>query len=77
MFIIWQTKQEIINYSTLLSDVISLVKPHQIVAVGRSAERSLKYLNIPCTYVRHPSHGGKNEFVEGMEKIFGYGVDNL
>ena len=69
------TKQEILTYSALLSNVIDLVKPLYIVAVGRSAERSLKNLDIPCSYVRHPSHGGKNEFREGMNKIFSSNLD--
>lgn len=62
---------EIITYLALLSEIVSLMKPSQIVAVGKSAERALRKIDISFTYVRHPSHGGANEFGAGMRKIFG------
>jgi len=40
-----------------------------VVAVGNSAEQALSRLDIPHTKVRHPAHGGKPQFVAGMEKI--------
>ena len=40
-----------------------------VVAVGNSAEHALSHLGIPHTKVRHPAHGGKPQFVTGMEKI--------
>jgi len=40
-----------------------------IVAVGNSAEQALTRLGIPHTKVRHPAHGGKPQFVAGMETI--------
>ena len=43
-----------------------------VVAVGNSAEHALTRLGIPHTKVRHPAHGGKPQFVSGMEKILGY-----
>lgn len=38
----------------------------QIVAVGNHAASSMTKLGIAHTKVRHPSMGGKNQFVEGM-----------
>lgn len=64
------TTGEINRYLTLLSELIALVKPDQIVAIGKSAEHALERANIPSSYIRHPSHGGKIEFKQGMEKIF-------
>lgn len=37
-----------------------------VVAVGNSAEKSLTALNIPHRKVRHPSHGGKSAFRDGL-----------
>jgi uracil-DNA glycosylase len=65
------SKEEIGAYLTLLSEIVSLMKPSQIVAIGKSAESTLEKINISFTYVRHPSHGGANEFRAGMEKVFG------
>ena len=44
-----------------------------VVAVGNSAEHALAQLGIPHTRVRHPAHGGKPQFVAGMEKILACG----
>jgi uracil-DNA glycosylase len=41
----------------------------QVVAVGNHAARSLTLLGIAHEKVRHPSMGGKQEFLEGMERL--------
>jgi uracil-DNA glycosylase len=41
----------------------------QVVAVGNHAARSLTLLGIAHVKVRHPSMGGKQEFLEGMERL--------
>lgn len=64
------TEEEILTHLTLLSDLVALLRPRQIVAIGRSAERALKKIDISFTYVRHPSHGGANAFKTGIEKLF-------
>ncbi len=64
------SNREVAKYLILLSELLLLMQPIQIVAVGRSAERALMNIDIPCIYVRHPSHGGANEFKAEMEKIF-------
>ena len=35
-------------------------------AVGRVAQRALKAIGVPAPYIRHPSHGGKRRFMEGV-----------
>lgn len=40
-----------------------------IVAVGNSAQTALSRLGIPHTKVRHPAHGGKPQFVAGMDEL--------
>ncbi len=65
------SREEIDAHLTLLSDIVTLLKPSQIIAVGKSAEHALKKIEIPCKYVRHPSRGGANEFRASMEQFFG------
>lgn len=38
-------------------------RPH---AVGRVAQRALAAIGVPAPYIRHPSHGGKRDFVTGV-----------
>lgn len=40
-----------------------------IVAVGNRAYVSLNKMGLPCTKVRHPSHGGKVQFAAGLKAI--------
>lgn len=40
-----------------------------IIAVGRYAEKSCKDFGFDCIYLRHPSRGGQNKFVEGLKEI--------
>lgn len=40
-----------------------------VIAVGNSAETALTRLGITHTKVRHPAHGGKPQFMAGMEKL--------
>lgn len=40
-----------------------------IIAVGRDAEKSCKNFGFDCIYLRHPSRGCQNKFVEGLKEI--------
>ena len=42
-----------------------------VAAVGNSAEFSLKRLGIACVKLRHPSYGGKQAFVAGLNALYG------
>lgn len=64
------TTTEVLYYSGLLSEIVSLLKPEKIIALGRKAEFSLQELGIPCSYVRHPSQGGAERFKKGIEQAF-------
>jgi uracil-DNA glycosylase len=55
----------------LLQALIAMIRPRQIVAIGRDAHLALGELGIPTTSVRHPSYGGQREFVEGMFALYG------
>lgn len=52
-----------------LERLIELVQPRLVVAVGRTAERSLSQLGQRAVYVRHPARGGKNDFLRGLEEL--------
>lgn len=62
--------REVLHFADILSDILSLLKPEKIVAVGKKAEFSMKHLGILCSYVRHPSQGGAVKFGKGIKKIF-------
>jgi len=50
-----------------------LFQPAQVVGVGRAgtlcAQRA--FPQLPVTYVRHPSYGGKQDFIAGMNALLG------
>ncbi len=51
-----------------LTRLIRLFDIEQIAAIGNQASFSLTALGVPHEKVRHPSQGGKNLFVAGMER---------
>jgi uracil-DNA glycosylase len=61
---------EIRAHLGLLADLIAVLEPTQVIALGRCAQRALAELGQPALPVRHPSHGGAGEFTQGMEAIF-------
>lgn len=48
--------------------VMGLFPIKTVLAVGRKAERALSELGIDHTLVRHPSQGGKADFVAGLKR---------
>lgn len=52
-----------------LAELINLFQPEKIGAVGRTAERQLRILGLPHTYLRHPSYGGKKGFTLGLKNL--------
>jgi hypothetical protein len=63
------TQAELMRGEPFLQWMLRLFSGVRVVAVGNSAETSLKRLGIPCTKVRHPSHGGKQAFITGLNTI--------
>lgn len=55
----------------LLQALIEMLRPRQIVAIGRDAQLALGELGVPTVAVRHPSYGGQREFTEGMYALYG------
>ena len=56
----------------LLAQVIYLVKPRRLVAIGNDAARAVSDLSVEggVEYVRHPSYGGKALFVSRISELY-------
>lgn len=55
----------------LLHGLIALMKPKQIVAIGRDAQLALDGLDVAIIPVRHPSYGGQTDFIAGLYDLYG------
>ena len=60
--------------AAFLLRVISLWRIQQVIAVGNVAHQTLGDLGIACGKVRHPAHGGKNDFVAGLSALLSVGA---
>ena len=69
------TLNEIRTYLYLLEGMIDALSPDVFIAVGRSAESTLTELNLNTFSVRHPSHGGAQQFNQQMREIFNSVLD--
>lgn len=69
------TRAERLATWPLLQALVEMLRPRQIVAIGRDAQLALGELGLPTTGVRHPSYGGQREFIEGIYSL--YGVDEV
>lgn len=59
----------------LLSWLIKLLRPSQLVAIGNDARKSAERcaLSAKVCPVRHPSYGGQSDFVRGVRSIYNVG----
>lgn len=48
--------------------MMALYPIRTVLAVGRKAERTLHELGVEHTYLRHPSQGGKADFIAGLKQ---------
>ncbi|MBY0310285.1 uracil-DNA glycosylase [Patescibacteria group bacterium] len=46
--------------------LIELYEIEHVIAVGRIAEGTLRYMGIPAIRIRHPAHGGATRFASGL-----------
>ena len=65
------TPKEVLRCCGLLQAVCSVIKPQQVVALGRHAEHALTSLDVPHAYVRHPASGGAVAFRRDFRTIMG------
>jgi uracil-DNA glycosylase len=52
-----------------LAELVALFNIERLIAVGNKAEMALRALALPYQKVRHPSHGGKADFVRQLDAI--------
>lgn len=64
--------------TNILSQLIHLLKPHRVIAVGRKAEKVVHSLSNggEVIYVRHPSIGGQKKFRAKMCSLYSLGKGN-
>lgn len=55
----------------ILRQLLAIFTPQTVIAVGNVAHETLTGLGISAIKVRHPSHGGKPEFVAGLRAFLG------
>jgi hypothetical protein len=62
---------EIEEGQSYLKLVYKLFQPQKLCSLGRVGELILKkvFPQEKIFYIRHPSHGGKKDFIKGMQTI--------
>lgn len=60
------TTGEVREGTAILARLCEVVRPAEILALGRKAEGALRVIGLNATYVRHPSQGGARLFTESM-----------
>lgn len=57
----------------LLDQLVHMLDPAAIIAIGNDAEKAARSIAGPAEVVkvRHPSYGGQTEFLAGMEAYYG------
>ena len=55
-----------------IEELVQIFQPKLIAGIGRVGQQSLQniYPNKEIEYIRHPSHGGKKEFIAGMNLLY-------
>lgn len=63
---------EIEEGKTYLEMLIEIFSPDKVAAIGRKGETVLNKIvtDRQVKYIRHPSYGGKQEFLEGMRSFY-------
>lgn len=65
------TDAEVDFGSEILSELYQIYKPDSVAGVGHKGVAALKRIFPEQTfdYIRHPSNGGKSQFIEGMNGV--------
>lgn len=56
----------------LLDELVAILKPKRLVAIGNDAESSASRYSEKCDYikVRHPSYGGQSVFIDQIKSLY-------
>jgi len=65
------TRAERETCKPLLMELLEMVQPRQLIAIGRDAQLALAELGLSAAAVRHPSYGGQAEFIAGLFRHYG------
>lgn len=60
---------ELLIGEQFIARLLKLFAFEQIAAIGNHASLSLQRMNVEHVKLRHPSMGGKNQFVDGMARL--------
>jgi len=61
------TRREVLSCQVFLDRLLGVLNPDSVIAVGRTAEKALRRLGVKkFELVRHPSHGGKRAYIDGL-----------
>lgn len=61
--------REVLVYVETLKAIIDVIKPERVLSIGRKAEYAFSKIDVPCTYIRHPSQGGARKFEDGINEV--------
>ncbi len=66
------TQKELQEGRFYIEELVKIFEPKMIASIGRKGQSALQqiYPDREVTYIRHPSYGGKRDFIEGIEKLF-------
>lgn len=59
-----------------LYDLIEMLAPKRLIAIGRDAQDALSGFDIEVIGVRHPSYGGQRDFLNGVCEAHGVCIDD-
>ena len=60
------TRAELEEGRLFLELLLEIFEIKKIIALGRKSESQLEKIGLPFAYIRHPSNGGKEEFITGL-----------
>lgn len=60
------TAKERRSVEPILVELLNILEPRQIIAIGNDAETGLTDLGLDCVKLRHPSYGGVTDFTKGV-----------
>jgi len=64
------TSSERAAMSWVLEEVLSILQPDKLFAIGRDAQSCLASAGYSSVALRHPSYGGQNEFIRQVESEY-------
>lgn len=64
------TRRERQTCARFLHEILDLLQPEMVIAIGGDAHRAVEELGIESVQVRHPSFGGQNTFTAQIEGAY-------